>query len=83
MASVGASSGLPDSNLKLTKPVAWLLFRKYDSPFNFYLTRPINHIVHNSKSEPATLTAKDVAVLVEDIEYLKRYYCARTLQGKN
>jgi hypothetical protein len=77
------ASSSPSSNPKLTKPVTVLLFRKYDLPFNFYLTRPINHIVHHRRAEPPTILAKDIAVLVEDIEYLKRYYSAKTPQGKN
>lgn len=76
------ASTCPSSNLKLTKPVAFVLFRKYDLPFNFYLTRPINHIIHNRTAQPPTILAKDIAVLVEDIEYLKRYYLPVPLRGR-
>jgi hypothetical protein len=65
---------LPNRTMMITQPAVDILFKKYDNRFNFYFTKPINHIIYNRKTEDATITAKDIAVLVEDIEYLKRYY---------
>lgn len=62
-----------DSNFLITQS-EWPIPNKYDTQFNFYLTKPINHIIYNRTSELSTILSKDISILVEDIEYLKRYY---------
>lgn len=70
------------SKFILTQSVGQHLCEKYECQFNFYQGKAINQIVFNRKKEKATLAAKDIAVLVEDIEYLKRYYSHKNNHGK-
>lgn len=55
---------------------------KYDTHFNFFFAKPISEIVFNQTSN-ATLNFKDIIVVAENNEYLKRIYRVRNAAGRN
>lgn len=69
------------SNLTLIKLVKGIISRKYDTTFNFYSAKHINNIVYNKQTD-TNLNFKDILTLIEDTEYLKRYYCTVNKQKK-
>lgn len=71
------------SNFILTQSAREHICRKYDCGFNFYQAKSINQVVYNRRREEVTLAAKDIAVFVEDTEYLKRYYSSKNALGKD
>lgn len=70
-------------NFILTQSARKHICRKYDCRFNFYQAKSINQIVFNRRSEEVTLAAKDIAVFVEQTEYLKRYYSSKNTAGRD
>lgn len=71
------------SNFILTQSAREHICRKYDCGFNFYQAKSINQVVYNRRREEVTLAAKDIAVFVEDTEYLKRYYSSKNAVDKD
>lgn len=59
------------------------LFQKYDTKFNFFFAKPVTEIIFNQTSAMATLEFKDIIILAESSEYLKRMYRTRNAAGRN
>ncbi len=51
------------SNLTLIKLVKRMIFRKYDTTFNFYCAKDINNIVYNKQTD-SNLDFKDILTLI-------------------
>jgi hypothetical protein len=49
------------------------LFSKYSASQNYYYTKDINDILGNAHTR-AVISYKDYACLIEEDEFLKRYY---------
>lgn len=71
------------SNFNLTQSAAEHLFDKYSQKCCFFKAKDINRLIFGEKCEKRVIDFKDVLVVAQEIEYLKRYYQAKNSQGKN